>query len=68
MDLQIRNLTDDHLRSGSSEERIDYFNSFLTEAVLLALSVEWDMACRYESARVLTTASVRFCRLATVST
>ena len=33
----------------------EYLDSFLTEGVSAALLAEWDVECRYESARVLTT-------------
>ena len=41
-----------NIKSGGREE---YLDSFLTEAVSAALLAEWDLECRYESARVLTT-------------
>jgi len=41
-----------NIKSGGREE---YLVSFLIEAVSAALPVEWDVECRYESARVLTT-------------
>jgi len=34
---------------------VEYLDFFLTEAVSAALSAEWDVEYRYESARVLTT-------------
>jgi len=40
------------MKSGGRDE---YLVSFLIEAVLAALPAEWDVECRYESARVLTT-------------
>jgi len=44
--------TDWNIKSGGREE---YLVSFLYEAVSAALPAEWDVECRYESARVLTT-------------
>ena len=41
-----------NIKSGGKEE---YLVSFLIEAVSTALPAEWDVECRYESARVLTT-------------
>ena len=41
-----------NIKSGGREE---YLVSFLTEAVSAALPAEWDVECRYGSARVLTT-------------
>jgi len=41
-----------NIKSGGREE---YLVSFLIEAVSAALPAEWDVECRYESARVLTT-------------
>ena len=41
-----------NIKSGGREE---YLVSFLTEAVSAVLPAEWDVECRYESARVLTT-------------
>ena len=38
-----------------SRGRKEYLVSFLFEAVSAALPAEWDVECRYESARVLTT-------------
>ena len=38
-----------------SRGREEYLVSFLFEAVSAALPAEWDVECRYESARVLTT-------------
>jgi len=40
------------IKSGGREE---YLVSFLFEAVSAALPAEWDVECRYESTRVLTT-------------
>ena len=40
-----------NIKSGGREE---YLVSFLFEAVSAALPAEWDMECRYESARALT--------------
>jgi len=34
---------------------VEYLDSFLIEAVSAALPAEWDVECRDESARVLTT-------------
>jgi len=41
-----------NIKSGGREE---YLVSFLAEAVSAALPAEWDVECRYESARLLTT-------------
>jgi len=47
-----------NMKSGGREE---YLVSFLTEAVSAALPVpEWDVECRYESSRVLTTVMSRY--------
>ena len=43
-----------NMKSGGREEYLVYF---LFEAVSAALPAEWDVECRYESARVLTTVS-----------
>ena len=40
----------------------EYLVSFLFEAVSAALPAEWDVECRYESARVLTTVTFQFPR------
>ena len=41
-----------NIKTGAREE---YLVSFLFEAVSAALPAEWDVECRYESTRVLTT-------------
>jgi len=41
-----------NIKSGGREE---YLDSFLFEAVSAALQAEWDVECRYESAKMLTT-------------
>ena len=41
-----------NIKSGGRDE---YLVTFLFEAVSAALLAEWDVECRYESARVLTT-------------
>ena len=41
-----------NIKSGGREE---FLVSFLSEAVSAALLAEWDVECRYESAKVLTT-------------
>ena len=41
-----------NIKTGARKE---YLVSFLFEAVLAALPAEWDVECRYESTRVLTT-------------
>jgi len=47
------------MKSGGREEYLVYF---LFEAVSAALPAEWDVECRYESARVLTTVTFQFPR------
>ena len=46
-----------NIKSGGREK---YLVSFLFEAVSAALPAEWDVECRYESARVLTTVTFHF--------
>jgi len=50
--LRVSIVTSLNIKSGGREE---YFVSCLFEAVSAALPAEWDVECRYESARVLTT-------------
>jgi len=52
------------MKSGGKEE---YLVSFLFEAVSSALPAEWDVECKYESARVPLHPTSEVCRLAMVS-
>jgi len=54
----------------NANDNEEYLVSFLFEAVSAALPAQWDVECRYESARVLTNVTYttsEVCRLAMVS-